>query len=487
MRKKVSEKLAYLVLIVLVMSLVENAQAAWTTWTDAGADHLWTTATNWDNGTVPTSADNVVIDMPLPGPTVESQDCAARWIVIGQQIKGALTVDAGTLTASKYVLVGQSGEGTLDINGGDMTVFGNDLYVGDKALGTINMTGGSLTIGRDFLIPRKATGTARVNLYYGVITVGRNFTMHTADGDGAMDIGAGTLIIDGNNVSAVQEYIDNGWITAYRGDGTFQLDYNDLNEGKTTLTATHLLEPNPADGSNVSVTVSQLQWRLPEPDQPGGTVTCDVYFGTNSDVEANPKLVIGQAVESASVILESQMVYYWAIDVYDSSLSSSEPVMLSPVFRLDTLNTPPVVEAGKDIVTWLAEGVRVGDLDGTVTDDGMPGSYAAEWAVISEPNDPNSPDAVIADPSSEDTTITLASVGEYILQLEASDGEFTDSDTITINVYNDSCEAAQSLPGYVPLVGDLNGDCRVDDEDLALLEENWLKDCSLTDEWCEIE
>jgi hypothetical protein len=74
-------------------------------------------------------------------------------------------------------------------------------------------------------------------------------------------------------------------------------------------------------------------------------------------------------------------------------------------------------------------------------------------------------------------------VGEYVLQLEVSDGEYTGSDAITINVYADSCEAAKAVPGYESLVGDLNGDCRVDEADLALLEENWLKDNALTEDW----
>ena len=60
-------------------------------------------------------------------------------------------------------------------------------------------------------------------------------------------------------------------------------------------------------------------------------------------------------------------------------------------------------------------------------------------------------------------------------------GEYTGSDTVTINVYNDGCEAAQSLPDYEPIPGDLNGDCKVDELDLAILEENWLKDNSLTE------
>ena len=99
----------------------------------------------------------------------------------------------------------------------------------------------------------------------------------------------------------------------------------------------------------------------------------------------------------------------------------------------------------------------------------------------SGPNDPNNPDAMITDQSAEDTSITLSALGEYVLQLEAFDGEYTGSDTVKINVYNDGCEAAQSLPDYVPFPGDLNGDCRVDDLDLAILEEDWLKDNSLTE------
>jgi len=77
--------------------------------------------------------------------------------------------------------------------------------------------------------------------------------------------------------------------------------------------------------------------------------------------------------------------------------------------------------------------------------------------------------------------ISLSTLAEYVLQLEAFDGEYTGSDMVTINVYNDACEAAQSLLDYEPFPGDLNGDCIVDDLDLAILQEDWLKDNSLTE------
>jgi hypothetical protein len=88
---------------------------------------------------------------------------------------------------------------------------------------------------------------------------------------------------------------------------------------------------------------------------------------------------------------------------------------------------------------------------------------------------------VIQTPTADDTDVTLSRLGEYILQLDAFDGEYTGSDTVAINVYRDGCEAAKSLPDYVTPVGDLNNDCKVDEADLALLEENWLTDHSLTE------
>ena len=87
--------------------------------------------------------------------------------------------------------------------------------------------------------------------------------------------------------------------------------------------------------------------------------------------------------------------------------------------------------------------------------------------------------AVIETPTADDTNVTLSRLGEYVLQLDAFDGEYTGSDTVAINVYRDGCEAAKSLPDYMIPVGDLNGDCKVDEADLALLEENWLADSSL--------
>jgi hypothetical protein len=43
-----------------------------------------------------------------------------------------------------------------------------------------------------------------------------------------------------------------------------------------------------------------------------------------------------------------------------------------------------------------------------------------------------------------------------------------------ISVFTTSCQAAQSLPEFEFLVGDINQDCIVDDLDKQLLLDDWL-------------
>ena len=477
-------KMICLVSFILVLSLAGDVKALDMTWTDTTGDHLWSTEGNWDSGTVPTSADYPRISL-LIGPTISNEGAVANMLGFGLGASvTTMTVDGGTLAITTYFQLGLSNgcEATCDMISGTITA--GDILVGDRGSGTLNMTGGTITDNGLFRIGHHPTAIGHVNLYGGIINTITFDMRGNAGSVGTMDVrAAGTLIIDGDNVSAVQGYIDSGWITAYDGNGTLQLDYDVTNKGKTTLTAVHMLNPNPADGDILSAGEVELSWTSPDPCVPGQPVPVDVYFTDNLKLledftdPAAIQIVSKQNVTSVTVQTQPKTRYYWAVDTY---VGGPDDPIFGPTFSFYADNMPPEVNAGGDVVTWLEDGPRTGNLDATVTDDD---AYTVQWTVVSEPNDPNSPDAVITDPSAEDTSVTLAAPGEYVLQLEAFDGEYTGSDTVTINLYNDSCEAAQSLPDYVPLVGDLNGDCKVDDVDMALLQENWLKDNSLTEEW----
>jgi hypothetical protein len=486
------KKLICLASFVVVLSLVGNVRAQDATWTDATGDHNWFTPGNWSE--FPTPAHWAKIRNGLPGPTIASGSALARRVHIGYTEGGALTMDGGTLDISADdLLMGKNGNtGTLNMNGGTITV-ARDLEVAGGNPGFLNMTGGTIIVGDDFEIPESegdGVSIAEVHLDGGSIIIGGD--LHMFD-QGTLNITAGTLIMNADVLSAVQGYIDNGLITFYGGNGTAQLDYDVTNQGQTTLKSVHKLEPNPIDGGLVAPGAVELSWTLPDPCTPGQPVSVDVYFTDDLIAlqwftdPAAMQVVNKQNVTSVVVQTQPKTRYYWAIDTYVGD--PNDPIF-GPIFSFIADNQAPQVDAGADVVTWLADGARTGNLDATVTDDD---AYTVQWTVVSEPNEGNAviETATAEDTSvtatAEDTSVTLSAVGEYVLQLEAFDGDYTGSDTVTINVYNDSCEAAQSLPDYEPLVGDLNGDCKVDDVDMALLQENLGKDTSLTDDWFKVE
>jgi hypothetical protein len=474
-------RLINLIFFVLVLSLVGNVQAQDATWTDATGDHNWFTSENWSE--FPTPAHWAKIRNGPPGPTIASEGALASRVHVGYEEESALTVDGGTLVISgDDLLLGKNGgSATLNMISGTINV-ARDFEVGGGNPGIVNMTGGTITVVDDFEIPEtegNPDSPAEVHLNGGTISIGGDLHMFEY---GLLDITAGTLIIDGNSVSDVQGFIDNGWITAYGGDGTVQLDYDVTNQGKTTLKGVHKLNPNPVDGGLAAPGTIELSWTLPDPCVPGEPVLVNVYFTDDWAAlysftdPASIQVVSKGNVTSVTVQALPKTQYYWAVDTY---IGDPNDPIFGPIFSFLADNQAPQVDAGPDLLTWLGDdGTRIKVLDATVTDDD---AYTVQWTVVSEPDDPNNPDAVIADPSAEDTSITLSALGEYVLQLEASDGEKTGSDTVTTNVYNDGCEAAKSLPDYVPFPGDLNGDCKVDDLDLAILEADWLKDNSLTE------
>ena len=93
-------------------------------------------------------------------------------------------------------------------------------------------------------------------------------------------------------------------------------------------------------------------------------------------------------------------------------------------------NEAPTVDAGADdTITLPTDTVN---LDGTVTDDGLPDPPAAvttTWTKFSGPGT-----VTFGDAGAVDTTATFSTDGVYVLQLEADDSELSTTDTVTITV-----------------------------------------------------
>jgi len=467
-------------LISLIVPLVMLSTASgMILWDDGGAGHLWSTPANWSPDSIPTKFDPVSIDDPDNTHCEITDGIVAECETLRVGNAGFTTnldIRGGSLTASgAYVGVDNpSGHGILNISGGLFST--GSLQLGWGGTGTLNMTGGTIELSDNLVIPGQ-TGSGSAYLHGGTINAS---DLRLTSASGSLDITIGTLVLDGDDTAVIQGYIDDGWITAYNGRGTLNLDYDVTNRGKTTVTAFSVLNPSPVDGGSVSPGEVELSWTLPDPCVPGEPVLVDVYFTDDLKLledftdPAAIQIVSKQNVTSILVQAQPKTRYYWAVDTYVGS--PTDPV-LGPIFSFVADNQAPSVQFEQDLVTtWLTNGTVDVDLDATVTDDGFISPYTVEWTVVGEPNEGK---AIITDSAAEDTTVSLNAVGRYVLQLQANDGEYTGMATLTIDVYADGCEAAKSLPDFELIPGDINEDCIVNELDMAILESHWLESNAL--------
>jgi len=477
--------------ICITLLLMASAVSAATVWNPAAngivppATGDWSVAANWTND-VPGVADNKA---------VFNVDGAAECVVTDAQTFADLVqadngpggvirvVDGGSLTTTGgWMAVGYNNTAKLIVERGGVCNFGSHLWWGMKtgAVGTIEINGGTITGSQDFGLgwyfgPADDHGEAQVYVKSGVLNIHHWDGANAIYGNSFIDVQFGTVNItnDGDQVDEVLAFAAAGKILAFGGVG----ELNAVHVGSvTTITANHPLNQVPTYDSIVAPGDVELSWTLPDPCVPGQPVPVDVYFTDDYDALAqftDPaaiRVVNNQALTSVVVQVQTKTRYYWAVDSYVGS--PTDPVF-GPISSFVVDNPPPVVDAGIDLIIWLGEdGTSIKNLDATVTDNG---AYTVQWTVLSEPDDPNNPDAVITDPSAEDTSITLSALGEYVLQMEADDGEYKGSDTLTINVFSDHCEAAQSLPDWIAIPGDINLDCVVNQLDLDILNERWLE------------
>jgi len=119
-------------------------------------------------------------------------------------------------------------------------------------------------------------------------------------------------------------------------------------------------------------------------------------------------------------------VYTLRLTANDSALSTSDNVVIT-VNPAGT-NTAPVVSAGPDQTITLPGNAN---LDGTVTDDGLPTPPAltTTWSQVSGPGTVSFGNA-----SAVDTTASFSVDGVYTLRLTANDGALSTSDDVIITV-----------------------------------------------------
>ncbi len=222
------------------------------------------------------------------------------------------------------------------------------------------------------------------------------------------------------------------------GDGGHTQHKGSINWDEVSVTLTYGAEdPQPAHGASnlVPSEVTELSWQRPAPRNPGDTIRCDVWFGTDPNMPGlNAKILDYQESDSVAIgPLDSDQTYYWRVDCYDPNVAAPA---VGWTWTFNTGNMPPVVDAGPRQKSWLQDGSAQVQMTAEVSDDGQPdppGQLTYLWTVESGPA------AVAFDPSDqvEDPTLTVTAPGRYELTLTVSDGAAQADDTVIVDVYEE--------------------------------------------------
>ncbi len=161
-----------------------------------------------------------------------------------QGAPGTININGGTLNVTQFYLGFLGGNAQIEMTDG--TINTTNLLIGTyvngvgPTEGTFHMTGGEVNVNNVMHIGRdEAAGHFQLDggtLY--CANMGISVAAWTPNpGFGTMDITAGQLILDGDKTVLIGNLIADGYLTAYDGNGTIEIDYDGLNPGQTTVWA----------------------------------------------------------------------------------------------------------------------------------------------------------------------------------------------------------------------------------------------------------
>lgn len=252
-----------------------HAQQIGVTWNPGSANPgLWSDPANW-GGTVPVTGYKAFFNLGTVGPCVVDSAAGGCQISIGDG-GGPCTIivtNGGALSAGDtsvnpdtdaWTAIGQNNIGTMIIGNGGSVTFNYHLWIGlaDSAAGTFTMNGGTASVAGAFgLGSPNGLGTSQVHINSGTLTLSQFNSTRSITGNSRFDIAGGTVLINGDHTADVNSYISAGKITAYGGTGNVNVDFNTINLGQTTLTASSGATPPQqkiasitAAGGNVTIT-----------------------------------------------------------------------------------------------------------------------------------------------------------------------------------------------------------------------------------------
>jgi hypothetical protein len=222
-------------------------------WRPASNPGFWNQAGNWSLGYVPgvTPPPGQKADFNSPtNPCFLNTAVLPAQVVVGDNGPGNLiVVNGGSLITSNYAggnswnAFGYNSLARIEIvNGGSMTI-SNHLWVAQNAgaITTFVMNGGTATVlgmlGVGWNGGASFAGRGAILMNGGTLNLAQWNPTSTMGPNSNLDIRRGTVVITGNQVDSVNNFIAAGQITGYGGVGSVGVVY-DTNNNQTILTAT---------------------------------------------------------------------------------------------------------------------------------------------------------------------------------------------------------------------------------------------------------
>ncbi len=265
------------------------------------------------------------MEMNVNGGTLTIGNGEGLWSIAGISGigEGTANVADGSVVVGT-IGVGFGNSGTLKVSGGEIAAKNIGLG-GGWGSGTMEMTGGVVTVSGQLKATWHKQGQGYIHLDGGVLHVGTLVMVDpnpSVDYIGChMDIQKGVLIASGDQVATIQNYINQGWISAYDDNplAALSLDYDITNPGQTTLKAIlyasqQAKNPHPANNAANALPTPMLSWT------PGfGAAQHKVYFGkSESDLQLVQTLP-GDVNSYEPGTFEFGETRYWRIDECDST------------------------------------------------------------------------------------------------------------------------------------------------------------------------
>jgi hypothetical protein len=324
-------------IVFLVLALLLSRASADVSWTNAGVDRLWLNSQNWSTSAVPDQSSDIRIEAvsDANGPLIAGGEAHCNKLKLRD---GNMFITGGSLHTHYWAGAGSWGgtSATLEINGDGLLICDDIFLVGYAQQGSLVVEdNASVIIASELSIGKTdnvTAGQGHLQLEGGsvrcaVLQIFNDGVMTF----GSVDIIAGQLIIDANEVELVNQYVQEGLITAYENNPQAFIEVSYINghtivaaDGGDALGAS---DPLPADGAEGSGENITLSW-----GKGFRAFGHDVYLGTKKEnVEAadvnNQLLYVGRFEVNSYTPgdLELNTTYYWRVDeVSDLGVTKGE-------------------------------------------------------------------------------------------------------------------------------------------------------------------